>query len=84
MTMNYNLEARNIICKHTEALIFGINFECDDNQALYNQMVEEYAFILTEKLLDGTYTPMQYNAVRNELAKMLWNVFEKYINEEMQ
>lgn len=82
--MNYNLEARNIICKRTEAFIFGINFECDDNQALYNLMVEECAFILTEKLLDGTYTPMQYNAVRNELAKMLWNVFEKYINEEMQ
>lgn len=82
--MNYSLEARNIIYKLTETFITGINFECDDNQTLYNRMAEECAFVLTEKLLDGTYTPMQYNAIRNELAKMLWNVFEKYINEEMQ
>lgn len=82
--MNYSLEARNIICNRTEAFIFGHNLECDNNQALYDIMVEECAFILTEKLLDGTYTPMQYNAIRNELAKMLWNVFEKYINEDMQ
>lgn len=82
--MNYSLEARNIIYKLTETFITGINLECDNNQTLYDIMVEECAFILTEKLLDGTYTPMQYNAVRNELAKMLWNVFEKYINEEMQ
>lgn len=82
--MNYSLEARNIIYQHTEAFISGINFECKDNHTLYDRMVAECAFILTEKLLDGTYTPMQYNAIRNELAKMLWNVFEKYINEEMQ
>ena len=25
--MNYNLEARNIICNHTEAFIFGHNLE---------------------------------------------------------
>lgn len=40
--------------------------------------------IIVGLLTDGTHTPMQYNAVHNELAKMLWNVFEKYINEEMQ
>ena len=79
--MNYNLEARNIICKHTEAIILGASVEYNSNQDLYDFTVEQCAFILTEKLLDGTYTPMQYNAVRNELAKMLWNVFEKYINE---
>lgn len=55
--MNYNLEARNIICEHTEAFISGINFECDDNQTLYDQTIKQCAFILTEKLLDGTYTP---------------------------
>ena len=82
--MNCSLDACNIIYKRTEAFIYGINFECDNNQTLYDRMVEECAFILTEKLLDDTYTPMQYNAVRNELAKMLWNVFGKYINEEQQ
>ena len=56
--MNYNLEARNIIYAHTEAFISGINFECKDNHTLYDRMVAECAFILTEKLLDGTYTPM--------------------------
>lgn len=47
--MNYSLEARNIIYKYTETLIHGIDFECDDNQALYEQMVEECAFITTPK-----------------------------------
>lgn len=80
--MNYNLEARNIICEHTEAIILSTNVERDSNQDLYDFTVEQCAFILTEKLLNGTYTPMQYNAIRNELAKILWDVFEKHINEE--
>ena len=38
--------------------------------------------ILTKDFIDGKYTPMEYNAIRNELGKLLWKLFEKHIQKE--
>lgn len=76
-------EVRKIITEHTNAMIQSTHYIPDNHQELYETMVEGCAFILTEGLLDGTYTPMEYNAIRNELAKVLWNMFEKHITSEL-
>ena len=79
---NYDSMARSIIYEHTEAMISGVTAEYETNQALYNDMVEQCAFILSEKLIKGEITPMEYSAVRNKLCDMLWSIFEKHINDE--
>ncbi len=79
---NPKSEARKIISEHTDAMIQSTHYTPDNHQELYEIMVEGCAYILTEGLLDGTYTPMEYNAIRNELADVLWNMFEKHINAE--
>jgi hypothetical protein len=80
--MNPKFEARKIISEHTDAMIQSTHYIPDNHQELYETMVEGCAFILTEWFLDGRYTPMEYNAIRNELAEVLWNMFEKHINAE--
>jgi hypothetical protein len=45
-------------------------------------MYNNCAFILTSYLIEGKYTPMQYNAVRNELGKAIWNIFKLHIKVE--
>lgn len=79
---NYDSMARDIIYEHTEAMIPAVTAEYETNQALYEDMVEQCAFILTEKLIKGEITPMEYSAIRNKLCDMLWSIFEKYINDE--
>ena len=73
--MDYAWEASKIIMAHTEAMISGVNYEPDNAEELYDYMVEECAYILTTKLLSKEYTPMQYNAIRNELGDQLWDIF---------
>lgn len=75
-------EANNILCEHTAAFMEGIHAEYDSNEQMYDCTVEECAFILTTNLVEGKYTPMQFNAVRNELAKLLWSIFEAPIKAE--
>lgn len=73
--------ARRIISDHTAAYISGIHFEPKDATELWEVMVEECAFILTEDFLDGKYTAMQYNAIRNELSDILNGIFNKACDE---
>ena len=75
-------EARHIISTVTDNMIRSTNYEPANNDELYECMTEECANILTEDFLDGKYTPMEYNAIRNELAKVLWNIFEPHIQRE--
>lgn len=77
---DYDSMARNIIYEHTAAMISAVTAEFKNDQVLYEYMVEECAFILSNKLIKGEISPMDYNAVRNKLAEMLWSIFEKYIN----
>ena len=73
--------ARRIISKHTEATMNCTEYHPENNRELYDIMVGGCAFILTEKFLNGELTPMEYNDVRNELADMLWKLFEPLLED---
>ena len=79
---NIDLEARRIISEHTNATIQCTEHKFTTNQELYEYMVDGCAYILTEGLFDGTYTPKEYNDIRNKLATLLWSTFEKHIHDE--
>ena len=38
-------------------------------------MTNECAYILTDRLLKKEITLMEYNAIRNELASLLWSIY---------
>lgn len=74
--------AKKIIACHTEGYLQGIHAEYDDNRAMMEDMYSKCASILTDELLEGKLTPMQFAAVRNELGTMIWNIFKDAINAE--
>lgn len=80
--MDYKYEAKKILYEHTEAVMSSATTEFESNEDMYEFTLKECAFILTENLLEGKYNPMQYNAIRNELSKMLWDIFESDIEAE--
>ena len=73
--------ARRIIHQHTEAFMSSVEFRPKNNRELYDEMVDNCAFILTEKFLNGELTPMEYNDTRNELAGLLWKIFEPVLKD---
>lgn len=75
MNIDIQLEARNIICEHTEAFMSAVFYEPENPDQLWKTMLENCAYILTTHLIEGKYTPMQYNAIRNEIAKILDEIF---------
>lgn len=77
--MNYSYEARKIIHEHTVAMISSSEYNPESNEKLLEFMTDECAFILSEHFMDGEYNPMEYNAIRNELARLLWSLFEKHL-----
>lgn len=79
MAKNIKHLARRIVHEHTEAMMKSIELTTDNYDDLYENMVEGCAFILSEKLLDGKITPMEYNDIRNELCNTLWSIFEQYM-----
>lgn len=68
-------EATNIIMRHTEAFMSSAGYEPANDEELYDMMVQECSYLLVLDLLSHKYTPMQYNAIRNEIAKQLADVF---------
>ena len=80
--MDYNHEAKKIIYEHCGAVMSCCVTEFESNQDMYEFTLNECAFILTENLMQGKYTPMQYNAIRNELSQILWAIFEPHIEAE--
>lgn len=80
--MDYAYEAHTILYEHCAGVMSCATTEFNSNEAMLEFMTKECAFILTERLLEGKYTPMQYNAVRNELSALLWNIFEPHIAKE--
>ena len=80
--MDYKHEARRILHEHVYAYMSGIHVEYETNRAMMEDMYNECAFILTEALVEGKYTPMQYNAIRNELGELLWSIFEPHVVAE--
>lgn len=80
--MDYAYEASKILCENTNAYMQGVHAKYDSNRDMMEDMYENCAFILTTYLIEGKYTPMQYNAIRNELGKAIWNIFERHIKVE--
>ena len=80
--MDYIYEASKIICEHTNAYLQAVHAEYDNNRDMMEDMYENCAFILSDHLIKGNYTPMQFAAIRNELGKMIWNIFEAHVNAE--
>lgn len=80
--MDYAYEASKILYENTNAYMQSVHVEYDSNRDMMEEMYENCAFILTNYLIEGKYTPMQFNAIRNELGKAIWNIFERYIKVE--
>ena len=68
------MEAKDIIQEHIYAFILGAIAKPETERDLYKMMAEECAFILLERRLEGKYTPLQFNAVRNAIASLLSDV----------
>ena len=81
-TNSTTIEVRNIISEHISALMQGSSYNPKSVKQLYDFMIAECSNILTERLINGTYTPMEYNAIRNELASTLWNIFRNDIEND--
>ena len=79
--MNIEFEARRIIAMHTAGYMASVNYVPESMHDMWENMIDECAYILTEKFLDGEYTPMQYNNIRNTMAKMLDDIFEPLCKE---
>jgi len=75
-------EAKRIFYDHTAAMIQGVSLTNPTAMELYNYVVDECAFILCDRLIRGVYTPLEYNAIREELATLLWGIFENYVVAE--
>lgn len=80
--MDYAYEASKILYENTKAYMQSVYAEYDSNGDMMEDMYENCAFILTNYLIEGKYTPMQFNAIRNELGKAIWNIFERHIKME--
>ena len=75
-------EVRDILIKLTDDMMRSVSYEADNNEELYEYMTEGCAAVLVERFMDGEYSPMTYNTLRNELANVLWNIFKPHINNE--
>ena len=76
--MDIEMEAKKIIMKHTEGYMSATSdYVPENNDDMWSTMISECSYILTENFLSGEYTPMEYNAIRNEIARILGNIFEK-------
>lgn len=79
-----NHEAEKILCEHSEGVMSCTTMEFESNEAMLEFTTQECAFILTNKLLEGKYNPMQFNAVRNALAELLWKIFGPSVEAETE
>lgn len=75
-------KARSILYRHTHGFMSSTEYHPESNEELLDTMLSECGAILTDELLNGKLTPMQYNDVRNCLAEMLWDTFKPSIEEE--
>lgn len=82
IAMDALFHARYIIAKATDDIMCSTSYEPESNKQLYEFMTEMCSNILAKDFIDGKYDPMEYNAIRNELGKVLWNLFEKHIHQE--
>lgn len=82
IAMDALFHARYIIAQATDNMMRSTSYEPESNEQLYEFMTEMCSNILANDFVDGKYDPMEYNAIRNELGKVLWNLFEKHIQDD--
>lgn len=69
-------QAEQIIQEHVHAMMCSTSdYDPKDEDELKDFMLSECAFILTRKLLEGEFTPMEYNAVRNAVTMLIHGFF---------
>lgn len=70
------LKAINIIADHTDGFMQAYGgYIPNDDAEMYHTMTEECSYILTKKLLDKEISPVEYNFIRNELSRLLYDIF---------
>ena len=74
-------EAKDIFMRHSEAVMMCGRFEPNGNEELYNFTMQECSYILVNNLIEEKYDALQFNAVRNELGKLLNKLFYKADDE---
>lgn len=77
-------EAEKILIEHTHGVLESAKTEFSSNAELLDHVTGECAFLLTSKLLEKKYTPMQYVAVRNALGELLWDTFGPAVEQERE
>lgn len=73
-------EAMDIIIDHAKGFMSCGDYNPDTTDDLWDTMLHECAFVLVKRFVDGMYTPMEFNAVRNELAKTINDLFRNHSN----
>lgn len=82
--MNIKNKAMEYIYCFTSACISGVEPNPTNSGELYDTMVEEISYNLTNDFIEGKLSPMEYNSVRNDIARILWAAFEKAICDELR
>lgn len=76
-------QAEQIIQEHIHAMMCSTSsYDPKDEDELKDFMLSECAYILSRKLLEGEYTPMEYNAVRNAVTALIYGVFAIQVDDE--
>lgn len=70
-------EAKDVMYEHTSAYIKSVECHPKSEMELYEDMVDQCGYILTTRLLEGKYTLLEYNKIRNALAELLWGLVSK-------
>lgn len=68
-------QARDIIATYTKEHLYGIVTETKTKEETFDYMVDCLANILTGRLIKGTYTPTEFNAILCELTRYLDKIF---------
>jgi hypothetical protein len=69
-------QAELIIQEHVHAVMCSTSdYDPKGEEELKDFMLSECAHIVTDKLLKGAYTPLEYNAVRNATTALIYGLF---------
>ena len=79
---NIHLEAKKIIREYTGGCIQCTCYEPENNEELWIHMGAECGALLADYFMEGVYAPMEYNAICNEIGKILDEIFAPICNAE--
>ena len=82
MLHSASLEAMRVISDHTNGYMHSTDYVLKSATGMYEVMTSECSYIITDRLVNKEYTYSEYNAVRNELAHILWDIFKDDVERE--